>query len=104
MQEESLCRRTFPRARSAPSKNSITPSSMNRPPKVVSATPISGHTTSATAPKYKNELAYFAHRRATLFRWLVGVDLGKMTCVGFDLVRLGRGLGMRTALYLWPSF
>jgi len=33
--------RTFPRASSAPSKKSITPKSMNRAPKVVSATPIS---------------------------------------------------------------
>jgi hypothetical protein len=33
--------RTFPRASSAPSKKSITPKSMNKPPNVVSATPIS---------------------------------------------------------------
>lgn len=34
-------KRTFPRASRAPSKKSITPKSMNSPPKVVKATPIS---------------------------------------------------------------
>ena len=32
---------TFPRAKSAPSKKSITPSNIKSPPNVVSATPIS---------------------------------------------------------------
>ena len=41
VQEEVKGTRTFPRASKAPSKKSITPKSMNSPPNVVKATPIS---------------------------------------------------------------